>query len=138
MMTSALADPASARLLQSYAAQFGAGDAAPGNASAPVTLTVDGQYRIRLQALPQGGIAVRSRLRSLPEPGPARDDLLLGVARLACGTMKEHAAACAVDERDRAIWLQQAAPANSTQDIDDAVGSFVNCLAFWSKAIANV
>lgn len=135
MMTSAPADPASARLLHAYAAQYGGGSEAGSTRSAPIGLTIDGQYRVRLRALPQGGIAVQARLRSLPEPGPARDEVLLGVARLACGTMKEHAAACVVDERERAVWLQQAAPAASAQDIDDAVGSFVNCLAFWSKAI---
>lgn len=137
MKSTAPADPASARQLQAYASQYGL--VAPGAAgSAPVDMTVDGTYRVRLRALPQGGIAVSARLRSLPEPGPARDDILLGVARLACGTMKDHASACVVDDRDRAIWLQQTAPAASSQDIDDAVGSFVNALAFWSKAIATV
>ncbi|CAN7498928.1 CesT family type III secretion system chaperone [Acidovorax sp. LjRoot117] len=137
MKSSAPADPASARLLQAYASQHGL--VAPGAASsAPVDMTVDGIYRIRLRALPQGGVAVSARLRTLPEPGPARDDMLLGVARLACGTMKDHASGCVVDERARAIWLQQTAPAASGQDIDDAVGGFVNALAFWSKAIATV
>lgn len=140
-INTAPADPASARLLHSYAAQYGAALAANTSASTPtvtatpIALTIDGQYRIRLQALPRGGVVVQSRLRNLPEPGWARDELLLGVARLACGTMKEHAAAVVVDERERALWLQQAAPANSHQDIDDAVGSFVNCLALWSKAV---
>lgn len=139
MMNTAPADPALVRLVQGYAAQYGAPAAAdPDAARAPVALTIDGQYRIRLQALPRGGVVVQARLRSLPEPGFDRDELLLGVARLACGTMKEHAAAIVVDERERALWLQQAAPANSTQDIDDAVGSFVNCLAFWSKAVTTL
>lgn len=61
--------------------------------------------------------------------------MLLGAARLACGTMREHAAACVVDERERALWLQQAARTNSQQDIDDAVGSFVNCLALWTEFV---
>ena len=98
-------------------------------------MTVDGIYRIRLRALPQGGIGVSARLRALPEPGPARDDMLLGVARMACGTMKDHASGCVIDERERAVWLQQTAAAASSQDIDDVVGSFVNSLSFWSKAI---
>ena len=76
-----------------------------------------------------------ARLRALPEPGPARDDMLRGVARMACGTMKEHASGCVIDDRERAVWLQQTAAAASSQDIDDAVGSFVNSLSFWSKAI---
>ena len=34
-----------------------------------------------------------------------------------------------------AKFEQQTAAAASSQDIDDAVGSFVNSLSFWSKAI---
>ena len=134
MKSPAPTDPAPASLLQAYARQYGlASQAAVG--SAPVDMTVDGIYRIRLRALPQGGIGVSARLRALPEPGPARDDMLLGVARMACGTMKEHASGCVVDDRERAVWLQQTAAAASSQDIDDVVGSFVNSLSFWSKAI---
>jgi hypothetical protein len=134
MKSNAPADPASARLLHAYARQYGL--ASPAAASvAPVDMTIDNLYRIRLRALPQGGVAVSSRLKALPEPGPARDDMLLSVARMACGTLKEHASGCVVDDRERAIWLQQTTAAASVQDIDDAVGSFVNSLAFWSKAI---
>jgi hypothetical protein len=137
MKSTAPADPASARQLQAYAHQYGL--TSPTAASgAPVDMTVDGIYRIRLRALPQGGVAVSARLRALPEPGPVRDELLLGVARMACGTMKEHASGCVIDDRERAIWLQQTSAGTSSQDIDDAVGSFVNSLAFWSKAIASV
>ena len=42
-----------------------------------------------------------------------------------------------IDESERAIWLQQTVSGNSTQDIDEAVGSFVNARAFWSKAITS-
>lgn len=137
MKSTAPADPGSARQLQAYAHQYGL--ASPASlSSAPVDMTVDGRYRIRLRALPQGGIAVSARLRTLPEPSPARDELLLGVARMACGTMKQHASGCVIDDRERAIWLQQTIAGTSSQDIDDAVGSFVNSLAFWSKAIATV
>lgn len=133
------ADPATTRLLHGYAAQYGAQPEAGADPNrAQIALTIDGQYQIRLRALPRGGIALHARLRALPEAGAQRGELLQGVARLACGTMREHAAACVIDERERALWLQQAARANSTQDIDDAVGSFVNCLAFWVKAVNKV
>ena len=137
--SNAPADAAIARLLHSYGAQWGAEpEASADRLRAPIALLVDGQYQLRLRALPRGGIVLQSRLKTLPDPGNARDELLAGVARLACGTMKEHAAACVVDERERALWLQQAAPVQSLQDIDDAVGSFVNCLAFWTKAVQRV
>lgn len=137
MKSSAPPDPASARLLHAYSSQLGLA-AADTTKSSPIDMMVDGLYRIRLRALPQGGIAVCARLRSLPEPGPARDDMLLGISRLACGAMKDQSTSCVIDDRERAVWLQQAAPATSHQDIDDVVGSFVNSLAFWSKAITTI
>ena len=122
---------ATAALLGSYAARYSL-SMEPHSAS--LQLLVDGRYRLRLRALPREGILVSAQLQALPEPGPARDDLLLAHARLACGTMKEQATTCSVDARERAIWLQLPAPARSVEDIDEAVGSFVNSLAFWSQA----
>lgn len=125
------ASPATAALLGSYAARYSL-PMEPNAAS--LQLLVDGRHRLRLRALHSDGIMVSAHLQALPDPGPARDDLLLAYARLACGTMKEQATTCSVDARERAIWLQLPAPARSVEDIDDAVGSFVNSLAFWSQA----
>lgn len=128
-------DAAALRLLQSYADQLGG--AAPLRAGA-LAMTVDGQHRIALRALPNGTIAVEARLRSLPEAGAERDRVLLGAARLACGTLRESAAACVVDARERALWLRHTSRATSGQDIDDSVGELVNQLAFWRKTVAAV
>ena len=134
MRSNAPADPATARLLLSYGEQHGLlGEKHSPNA--PVDMTVDSKYRLRLRALPQGGIAIVSRLRTLPDPGIARDEMVLRVSRMALGMMKEHASTCVIDESERALWLQQTVNGNSTQEIDEAVGSFVNSLAFWSKAV---
>ena len=122
---------ATAALLGSYAARYSL-PLEPSAAS--LQMLVDGRYRLRLRALPGEGIMLSAHLQALPDAGPARDDLLLAYARLACGTMKEQATTCSVDARGRAIWLQLPAPARSVEDIDEAVGSFVNSLAFWSQA----
>ncbi len=131
MSTSAPYAATTAALLCRYAAQY---DIPMAPNTATLQLLIDGSYPLRLRALPGEGILVRAYLKSLPEAGQARDDLLLAFARLACGTMKEQATTCSVDARDRAVWLQLATRAQSVQDIDDAVGTFVNSLAFWSKA----
>lgn len=128
-------DPAALRLLQSYADRQGVSGALP---AGMLKMTVDDRFRLSLRALPAGGIAVESRLRALPEPGPARDQLVLGVARLACGTLRQSPAACVVDERERAVWLRLVTPGSSTQDIDEAVGELANQLAFWLPAVAAV
>lgn len=131
MSTTAPPAAATAALLGRYAAQYEI-PMAPGTGT--LQMLVDGRYALRLRALPGEGIMLSAQLRPLPLPGPGRDDLLLAFARLACGTMKEQATTCSVDGRERAIWLQLPASASSVQDIDDAVGRFVNSLAFWSKA----
>jgi len=121
---------ATPRLLGRYAAHHGI----PMEPTATtLQMLVDDRYLLRLRPLPGEGIMISAHLQPLPEPGRARDDLLVAYARLACGTMKEQATTCSVDARERAIWLQLPAPVNSVQDIDDAVGTFVNSLAFWSK-----
>ena len=135
MRSNAPADPATARLLEAYAEQHGLlGEGL--SSLGPVNMTIDSKYRVRLRALPEGGVTIISRLRSLPDPGQARDEMILRVSQMALGMMKEHSSTCVVDESERAIWLQQTVHTNSTSEIDDAVGGFVNALAFWSKAIA--
>lgn len=127
----AQATPATPALLGRYAAQY---DIPMDPQGATLQMLVDGRYALRLRALPRDAVMVSARLRTLPAPGRARDELLMAFARLACGTMKEQPTTCSIDARERAIWLQLPAPAQSLQDIDDAVGRFVNSLAFWSKA----
>ncbi len=134
MRSTAPPDTVSANLLQAYAQQLGM---ATGDRSInePLDMSVDDRYRLRLRALPEGGIAIVSRLRSLPDAGKDRDELVLRVSQMALGMMKEHASTCVVDSSERAIWLQQTVATNSTHEIDEAVGEFVNALAFWAKAV---
>ena len=134
MRSTAPPDTVSANLLQAYAQQLGmaAGDR---SINEPLDMNVDDHYRLRLRALPEGGIAIVSRLRSLPDAGKDRDELVLRVSQMALGMMKEHASTCVVDSSERAIWLQQTVATNSTHEIDEAVGEFVNALAFWAKAV---
>ena len=134
MRSTAPPDTVSANLLQAYAQQLGmaAGDR---SINEPLDMNVDDRHRLRLRALPEGGIAIVSRLRTLPDAGKDRDELVLRVSQMALGMMKEHASTCVVDSSERAIWLQQTVATNSTHEIDEAVGEFVNALAFWAKAV---
>ena len=134
MRSTAPPDPASASLLHAYAQQLGI-SADDRSVNEPLDMQVDDRYRLRLRGLPQGGIVIVSRLRSLPDEEFDRDELLLRVSQMALGMMKEHASTCVVDSSERAIWLQQTIATNSTHDVDEAVGEFVNALAFWSKAV---
>jgi len=130
-MSTTIAPAANVALLHRYAAHHGA-DIEPDAIS--LQLLVDGHYPLRLQAMHGDGIMVAAQLRPLPLPGPARDDLLQAFARLACGTLKAQPTTCSVDARERAVWLQLPAHAQSLQHIDEAIGTFVDSLAFWSEA----
>jgi hypothetical protein len=101
-------------------------------------LMVDDRYRLRLLALPGGGVMIRSRLKTLPESASAQEALITQVGRLACAMMKHHASGCVVDEPGRSLWLQQTTASTSAADIDEAVGQFVNALTFWLKATATL
>lgn len=119
-------------ILAEYAATLG--EATPFTGSR-LSMTVDDRYQVQLQERADGRVLVRARLRSLPEAGPARDDVLRQCGLLACGRMARSAVACAVDTGERGLWLQQLCEAHSAQELDEHVGSFVNELAFWVSAV---
>lgn len=121
-------------ILSEYASTLGA--------QAPFTdkrlsMTVDEIYRLQLLEREDGRILVRARLKTMPEAGGQRDDLFSKCARLTCGRMLRSAATCAVDNRERALWLQQLCDASSAQNLDEQVGAFVNELAFWVNAVVD-
>ncbi|WP_036596329.1 CesT family type III secretion system chaperone [Ottowia thiooxydans] len=119
-------------ILAEYAATLG--EDAPFTGTR-LTMTVDGRYRLQLLERQDGRVLVRTRLRSLPAPGPARDEVLRNFGLLACGRMISAPVACAVDAQERGLWLQQLCDAGSTQILDEQVGAFVNELAFWVSAV---
>jgi len=121
-------------ILEQYAATLGQDIPFTGTR---LSMTVDDRYRLQLLERPDGRVLVRTRLRSLPDAGPARDEVLRHCARLACGRMSSSPAACAVDARESGLWLQQLSDAGSTQVLDEHVGAFVNELAFWVGAVQN-
>lgn len=135
MSTSARPDTTTVALLHRYAAHHGIAFAPD---ATMLQLVIDDRYALRLQAMRGEGIMLSAHLRPLPAPGLARDELLLAFARLACGTMQQQATTCSVDARERAVWLQLPARAQSLQHIDDAIGTFVNSLAFWCKASSSL
>ena len=124
-------DAASLRLLQAYALQqdLHFDEQRP---QASVVMRVDRRYKVVMYALREGGIAISSRLRALPQHGGMRDEIILRAARLALAMMREHASTCVISEDGQELRLLQITRASSPDDIDNAVGSFVNALAFWS------
>lgn len=112
---------------------------APADGQEHVTIMVDDRYRIRLAQTPGGTVALASRLCPLESSGHARDEQLAMLARLALGMMHRHDSSCAIDPAEESVWLQQIISANSNvSDMEEAMGSFVNALSFWSNAIRQI
>lgn len=102
-----------------------------------LSMTVDDRYQLQLHERPDSRVLIRTRLRRLPAPGSARDEVLRHCARLLSGRILNAPVACAVDARESSIWLQQLCDPGSTQVLDEHVGAFVNELAFWVNSVKN-
>ena len=120
-------------LISDYAARHGI--SSTGRADGRLTIIVDDKYRIHLQPAPDGGVILLCRLCDLPAPGIARDEWLREVGKIAVGVLSKQAAACVVDPRDHALWLQQVHAAAATPSLDEVIGSFANALSFWKGAL---
>jgi len=103
-----------------------------------VTVVVDDHYRVHMQVSPKGRLALLSRLATLPPAGATRDDWLLQVGKLAVGTLSTYSAACAVDPRETALWLQQILTPDDDVSVDEFMGQFVNALSFWVGALSRL
>lgn len=119
-------------ILAEYAATLGGDTPFSGTR---LTMTVDDLYHLQLLARQDGRVLLRTRLRALPEAGPARNEILRQCGELACGRMITAPVSCAIDKNERNLWLQQLCEAGTTQMLDEHVGSFVNELAFWRSAV---
>ena len=64
--------------------------------------------------------------------GAARDEFFIAVGQCASAMLSTHASTCVVDPVEDALWLQQTLPPDvDSLGMDEAVGEFVNALAFW-------
>ena len=119
-------------ILELYAATLGQESPFHGT---KLSMTVDDRYHLQLQEYADGRVLIRTRLRKLPEHGPARDEVLQLCGRVLSGRMLRALVTCAIDARERAVWLQQTCVPGSTQVLDECVGAFVNELAFWVSVV---
>lgn len=103
-----------------------------------VTVVIDDKYRVHVQVTPKGTLALLTRLATVPPAGAARDDWLLQVGKLALGTLSAYPAACVVDPRETALWLQQVLPPSGDVSLDESMEQFVNALSFWAGALSRL
>jgi len=100
-----------------------------------LTLRVARRSAIEIVPAPHGRFAIQSQLIALQDhPESITSAALLHVAQVMAGMMQDHASAVCIDPRAGALVLQQTIQADSQlRALQDAVGNFVNALAFWSR-----
>jgi hypothetical protein len=120
--------------LQAFAQRHGLGaDAVRGTGR--LTLTVDGRYRVHLQPSTHNRLAFTAQLMPWPAvPDTPSDRTMERLLRTASGMLQANASTLCIDEVRHALLLQQCVPVDAPPaTLDDALGEFVNALAFWSK-----
>ncbi len=103
-----------------------------------VMLDIDGKLRVMVQPAADNRIALTTRLLNLDTLSrEARDPVLLRLATLATGTLREHAPGLCIDEEEQALLLQAQLPATTDADqMETQLAQFVNVWAFWRHACA--
>ena len=104
-----------------------------------VMLDVDGTYLVMVQPAADNRIALTSRLLDLDALSrEAREPLLLRLASLATGTLRDNAPGLCIDDEEQALLLQSQLPAATDADqLETQLAHFVNVLAFWRHACAH-
>lgn len=96
-------------------------------------LGFDGRWRVQLRLVGEGRLLLSALLLDLAGLGETqREGLLVALAGHAAGVLRDHACALALDEDAARLMLQQQLPADlSLSQLEEALGDFVNMLAFW-------
>ena len=100
-------------------------------------LVFDESLRVRLVPLNDGGIALESRVRPMPESTEERERLVERALKISLGRMEGHGDALAMDEDREALRLQSMVRADATRsDLEACLEAHLNALAFWRSALA--
>lgn len=105
-----------------------------------LTLNFDQKYRVHVHSSTHNRVALSAQLMSLGARyhDAASDQALERLTALAAGMLQQHASSLCLDERAKALLLQQTLPADaSAANVEAALADFVNMLPFWASACAN-
>ena len=121
-----------------YAAQIGAPTSSI-RRDGSFTLLIDGLYRVSMHSMPDGRIALGSRLLSLQGTATAfkKEQVLANLLCLSAGMLRDYASTLCVDEARSTLLLQQILLANTDVfKLKKALTEFVNSLGFWTRICA--
>ena len=122
------------QVLRAYMSVYGI-DAGAIRQDGRLALTFDGRWRVQVRPLADGRcvlVALVMELRQLPEI--RADDVLVRLGQYASGLIRDHRSTLAMDEGGDRLLLQQVLEAAPTlPQLEEALGDFVNVLAFWNR-----
>ncbi len=113
-------------------------DAAAFRSDGRVMLDFDGKCRVMVQPAADNRIALTARLVNLDTlTRDGRELLLLRLATLGTGTLRDHLPSLGIDDLEEALLLQAQLPASTDADqLETQLAQFVNVMAFWRHACA--
>ena len=123
--------------VRAYAVRHGI-DPSSFRADGRVTLSFDRRYRVQLRPGPDGRIIACARLLYMNELSPATaDEVLMQLAKAAAALMRDHGPGLCIDDNEGALLVQQLLPGSlQPAELEEALASFVNVLAFWVRVSA--
>lgn len=104
-----------------------------------LTLAIDSRYRVHLHPAADQGILISAQVKDLAGHYQASgtEAALLRLMALATGLMTQYASGLSLDRQRQALVLQHRLRSDvDATGIENALGEFVNALAFWSRASA--
>jgi len=100
-------------------------------------LVFDETLRVKLVPLPDGGIALESRVRPMPTATDERERLLERALKVSLGRMDANADALTLGEDREALKLQSLLRADATRsELESSLEAHLNALTFWRGALA--
>ena len=106
-------------------------------ASGELSLVFDTVLRVRLVPMPDGAIALESRVRAMPTVAGERERLVERALKLSLGRMEAHSDVLALDEDRQGLRLQSIVRTNATRaELEQRLEAHLNALAFWRSALA--
>lgn len=127
-----LAHPAMA----AYAKQQGLG-AEAFKSNGRLTVRFDDRYRVHMQPVASGRIAITARLLDLAPLGHKKEDVLLRLSTLAAGLLRDHRSGLCIDPSDQTLLLQsQLGAETDVEQLQAELEDFLNALEFWTRTCA--
>ena len=100
-------------------------------------LVFDETLRVKLVPMPDGGIALESRVRPMPTATGERERLVERALKVSLGRMDTNADALTMGEDREALKLQSLLRADATRsELEACLEAHLNALTFWRGALA--